>query len=81
MFTIYSKPNCPFCNKFKRVVELEDLPHIVYELGVDFTREEFYNKFGSGSTFPQILLDDLKLGGCQESLRHMQKENICCNVL
>ena len=57
---------------------LENLDHVVYELDKDFTREEFYEQFGEGATFPQILLDDIMLGGCQESLRYMQDKNICC---
>ena len=42
MFTIFSKPGCVFCEKFKAIVELEDIKHVVYELGRDFTKEEFY---------------------------------------
>tara|TARA_B100000029_G_C17066256_1_gene775081 strand:- start:325 stop:513 length:189 start_codon:yes stop_codon:yes gene_type:complete len=62
------------------VCRLENLDHVVYELDKDFTREEFYEQFGEGATFPQILLDDIKLGSCQESLRYMQDKNICCVI-
>lgn len=77
-FTIYSKSGCPYCEKFKSVVEYEKLQHVVYELDRDFSREEFYAEFGEGATFPQIVLDDLHLGGCQESIRYMQDKKICC---
>lgn len=77
-FTIYSKPGCPYCEKFIAIVEYEELKHVVYELSRDFTKEEFYEKFGVGSTFPQITLDDLHLGGCQESIKYMQENKICC---
>ena len=30
------------------------------------------------STFPQIVLGDIHLGGCQESIRYMQEKEICC---
>ncbi len=80
MIEIYSRSGCPFCNKLITVVEYEGLPHLVYSLDRDYTREEFYEKFGEGSTFPQVMLDDLHLGGCQESIKHMQKEKICCQV-
>ena len=53
MITIYSKPGCPYCVKIKKVMELEELQHVSYELNRDFTREEFYAKFGDGATFPQ----------------------------
>jgi glutaredoxin len=80
MIVIYSKPGCPYCVKIKRVMELEDLKHVSYELNRDFTKEEFYAKFGDESTFPQLTLDDIHLGGCQESIKHMQKEKICCQI-
>tara|TARA_B100000035_G_C21037062_1_gene571624 strand:+ start:2874 stop:3128 length:255 start_codon:yes stop_codon:yes gene_type:complete len=84
MFTIYSKPDCPFCEKFKQVCELENLTHVVYELGKQFNRSQFYDEFGEGSTFPQVVLDikgdRLRLGGCQESLRYMQEQKLCCQV-
>ena len=80
MIEIYSRSGCPFCTKLITVVEYEGLPHIVYVLDRDYTREEFYEKFGEGSTFPQLILDGIHLGGCQESIKHMQKEKICCQV-
>ncbi len=80
MITIYSKPGCPYCTKIKKVMELEELQHVSYELNRDFTREEFYAKFGDGATFPQLTLDDLHLGGCQESIKHLQREKLCCQV-
>ena len=80
MIEIYSRSGCPFCNKLITVVEYEGLPHLVYSLDTDYTREEFYEKFGEGSTFPQLILDGIHLGGCQESIKYMQEEKICCQV-
>ena len=80
MIEIYSRSGCPFCSKLIKVVEYEELSHVVYELDRDYTKEEFYEKFGEGSTFPQVMLDDLHLGGCQESIKHMQREKLCCQV-
>ena len=84
IFTIYSKPGCPFCEKFKAVCELEELKHVVYTLDQHFTRTQFEMEFGGDATFPQVVLDisgdRLRLGGCQESLKYLQDENICCVV-
>jgi len=80
MIIIYSKSGCPYCEKIKQVMELEEVQHMTYELDRDFTREEFYDKFGEGSTFPQLTLNDIHLGGCQESIKHMQREQICCQL-
>ena len=77
MFTVYSKDGCPYCTKVQQVLELAELQHVVYKLGVDFTREEFYAEFGNGSTFPQVILNDTeKLGGCQETVRYLQEKNL-----
>ena len=78
MITIYSRNGCPYCEKFIAIVEYEELKHVVYKLGRDFTREEFYNKFGDKSTFPQVMLDDLHLGGCKDSIKYLQENEICC---
>ena len=78
MIVIYSKDGCPFCEKFVALVEYEELKHVVYKLHRDFTKDQFYDKFGSGSTFPQIVLDDIHLGGCKDSIKYLQQNNICC---
>jgi glutaredoxin len=75
-FTVYSKAGCPYCDKIKRVLSLAELNFTVQELGVDFDREEFYAQFGVGSTFPQVLIGDHKLGGCTESVKYLRENNI-----
>tara|TARA_B100001287_G_scaffold268305_1_gene264431 strand:- start:934 stop:1176 length:243 start_codon:yes stop_codon:yes gene_type:complete len=80
MITIYSRKGCPYCEKFIAIVEMEELNHVVYKLDRDFTREEFSEKFGEGSTFPQILYNDIHIGGCKEGILYLQENNICCTV-
>ena len=75
MYTVYSKAGCPYCTKLVSVLQYQEYKHVVYELGRDFNREEFYSKFGKGSTFPQVLLDDRHLGGCKETIKFI-RENI-----
>jgi glutaredoxin len=76
--TIYSKSGCPYCDKIKQVAEfLEEQKSFkvtVYNLNEDFTKEQFYQEFGEGSTFPQIILDEKHLGGCTDTVRYL-KEN------
>ena len=54
-------------------MEHEGLTHVIYKLDEDFTREQFYAEFGEGSTFPQIILDGIKLGGCRETINYLQE--------
>ena len=57
-FTVYSKDGCPYCTKVQQVLQLSKMQHVVYKLGKDFTREEFYSEFGQNSTFPQVICED-----------------------
>ena len=73
MFTVYSKPGCPYCTKVKRVLELAEVKHIVYTLDVDYDKQEFYSKFGEGSTFPQVMVSDTNLGGCVDTVKYLRE--------
>ena len=75
-FTVYSKDNCPYCYKVKQVLELTGSKFVMYNLNEDFTKEEFYAEFGVGSTFPQVLCDDKKLGGSIETINYLKEHQI-----
>jgi glutaredoxin len=75
-FTVYTKDGCPYCDKIKKVLELTKQRHVVYNLDVDFTKEEFYAEFGEGSTFPQIVFNDIKLGGCVDTIKFLKEQKI-----
>lgn len=75
-FTVYSKDGCPYCTKVKQVLELTKLQYVVYNLNDDFTKEQFYSEFGEGSTFPQVICDDQKLGGCVDTVKFLQEKNL-----
>lgn len=76
MFLIYSKENCPYCNKVKTVLELTGSNFETYTLDDDFTKEQFYDKFGEGSTFPQVLYDGTKVGGCVDTIKFLKEQKI-----
>ena len=75
-FTIYSKEDCPYCHKIKTVLELTNNNFVVYNLEEHFTREEFYAEFGEGSTFPQVICDDKKIGGASDTVKFLQENHI-----
>tara|TARA_B000000609_G_scaffold106229_1_gene81742 strand:- start:139 stop:390 length:252 start_codon:yes stop_codon:yes gene_type:complete len=80
-FTVYSKNGCPYCTKVEKVLQLTELQHVVYKLGTDFDREEFYSKFGEGSTFPKVTMssdlgDEETVGGCSETVKFLKERNI-----
>ena len=62
--TIYSKPNCSFCDRAKnRLSKHKPKIHI---LGQDYTREYFFKKFPNAKTFPQIIINNIHVGGYHE---------------
>ena len=73
-FKVYSREGCPCCTKIQEVLELAELKHVIYKLNRDFDRESFYEQFGQGSTFPQVVLNGDNLGGCTETVAYL-KEN------
>lgn len=79
-FTVYSKQGCPYCDKIKII--LDDLSTkknynvTYYNLGNQFTKEDFYSEFGEGSTFPQVVFGDKHIGGCIDTVKYLQENNI-----
>lgn len=68
---IYSKDNCSQCDmaihKAQAMVqETNEHSYEVKKLGADFSREELMELFPTARTFPQIIVDDEKIGGWQE---------------
>ena len=75
-FIVYSKDNCPYCTKVKQVLELTGSNFEIQILEKDFTREDFYANFGEGSTFPQVVCDDKKLGGCVDTIKFLREQSV-----
>lgn len=66
MYTIYTKDNCPFCDKAKNLLTQKQIAFTSLKLGVDFTREELLAKIPSARTMPQIMVGETLIGGYKE---------------
>ncbi len=75
-FAVYSKDGCPYCSKVKQVLDLSGLKYVEYKLGERFDRKSFYDEFGQGATFPQVVMDGKKLGGCTDTVKYLQEKNL-----
>ena len=73
-FAVYSKEDCPYCDKVKQVLELTNSKFVVYTLDQHFDKTAFYGEFGEGSTFPQVVVNGKKLGGCTETVNYLKEE-------
>ena len=75
-FAVYSKEGCPYCEKIKKVLDLTKTRYVVYNLGEHFDKKSFYDEFGEGSTFPQVIVDGQRIGGCIESIKFLQEKKV-----
>ena len=80
-FVVYSKDNCPYCSKVIKLLEYANLQYEVQKLDVDFNREDFYDKFGKGSTFPRVLLNGNLIGGCNETVMYLLELSLIKRML
>jgi len=75
-FAVYTKEGCPYCDKVKQVLKLTESKYVVYNLDQHFDKDSFYGEFGQGSTFPQVVCDGKKLGGCVDTIKFLREEKI-----
>jgi glutaredoxin len=79
-FVVYSKRLCPYCDKIKQILEHVSVEKghsvVIYDLNTHFNKDEFYAEFGEGSTFPQVVCDEKHLGGCSDTIKHLQEHNM-----
>ena len=73
-YTIYSKRNCPYCENVKKVLTGLGEEYMEVTLNRDFSREQFTEKFGYGSTFPRVLKDGKLIGGCSATITKLRNE-------
>ena len=75
-FTVFSKDGCPYCNKIQEVLSLAGLNYVTYKLDKDFDRASFYGEFGDETSFPQVILNGTKLGGCSDTVKYLQEKKL-----
>jgi glutaredoxin 3 len=75
-FAVYTRVGCPYCDKIKQVLSGKGYNYAEYVLDNHFNREQFYAQFGQGSTFPQVILNDVVLGGCTESVQYLRTQGL-----
>ena len=75
-YTIYTKKNCPYCERVKTVLSSIGESYTEQKLDVNFTREEFVSQFGGGATFPRVLKEGRLLGGCNETVIYLRQQGL-----
>lgn len=71
-YIIYSRDDCPWCEKTKELLEAKGLPYEELKLGIDYERDELAAKLDNTDrlTVPQIFHEGIHLGN-YEALRNL----------
>jgi len=75
MIYIWGKSACPSCTKAKALCEQRGYQFEYRELGKDFDREEVLTEFPEARTFPQIVVNGLKVGGYEQFTKYIEETN------
>jgi glutaredoxin len=62
--------------KVKKVLDLAGLNYEENILDTDYTRDEFYEKFGPLATFPRVTLNEELIGGCTETIKYLREKDL-----
>ena len=73
MITVYSKNNCPFCDRAKALLESKDIPFRVIKMEDEPDAREFLMDQGLRSV-PQIFKDGVLLPGGYQGLAGKDEE-------
>lgn len=60
---IYSKDECPWCDRAKELIINEKQKYNEINVGRDMTRDEFMEEFPDVRTLPYIIIDGKPIGG------------------
>lgn len=60
---IWTKPNCSYCTKAKKLLKINNVDFTEKVLGVDFTKEILLERFPQAKTFPVVVVEGYNIGG------------------
>ncbi len=64
---IYTRPGCGYCTAAKSLLTRKKAAFTEFDVAKDATlRQQMWDRAGVGSTFPQIFIDAVHVGGCDE---------------
>ena len=64
---IYTRPGCGYCTAAKGLLTRKKADFTELSVAADPNfRQQMYDRAGTGSTFPQIFIDHIHVGGCNE---------------
>ena len=75
MITVYSKPQCPYCDKAKHLLTSLGPQYEEKVVTKDLSIDELFKVLGKQvKTIPQIVMNDTHIGGYNELKEHFINE-------
>jgi glutaredoxin len=71
---IYSKDNCPYCNKAKQLLTTMNIPFSEQKLDRDFTREILLERYPNAKTYPVVVVDGFHIGGYSQLVEKVNEQ-------
>ena len=75
MVVIWSKDTCAYCDMAKRLLNQNGLAFEEKKIGHDYTKEDLLKQIPNARTVPQIIIDDIVIGGYNELKNYLSKGN------
>jgi glutaredoxin 3 len=63
---VWSKYHCPYCDQAKALLGQRDIKFEEKKLGDGYSKEELLEAIPTARTLPQIIIDDVAIGGFNE---------------
>ena len=63
---VYSRHNCNYCTLTKDLLNKKGLQYEEVIVGLDMTREQFFEQFPGVRTVPQVTVDGTLVGGYEK---------------
>lgn len=71
---IFSKPDCPYCDQAKNLLNMKGYTYTEFVVGEDVTREEFMESFPNVKTVPYIIVGNNHIGGYKQLVDMLGEE-------
>jgi len=68
---VWSKPNCPYCEQAKTLLNNKGIAYEERKIGDGYTKEDLLEAVPNARTVPQIFLDGKLVGGFTELKEHL----------
>jgi glutaredoxin 3 len=64
---IFTRPGCGYCSAAKSLLTRKNVAFTEFDVATDLKfRDEMVSRSNGGTTFPQIFIDKVHVGGCDE---------------